>query len=504
MRRSQTKRSDPADPYCLVLATPRQKSDDASLAAEQAVEKALSRPPSQPANNVSKTDGTAAPARPVVSKAPQAIQLFVSRAPNVIVQSQPDGQTRLVPQQTMRLLLSQGSHAPIEQPRPMRVMVQQQTVPPPSSPPPMLVGQPQVAWSPSGLVISDVRSQAPGQPGNVYPGPLPIVRRRGPHWPTEEKIQLLELLKSRRALINPRLGESLSKKDKLEGWKEVTDILNRHHPTTGGRCLAEVKKQWQNLFLKAKRERRELLNNGSKSDADLTSAQFTALSVKVFETVGDEFQLRDDDTPMDVDAGDSILGPSSCLESDAPYLSESHHPEVILLPRTPDPSEMSSQLTDDSEFKYGGSMSNGDSSQPFDDHVFDGENHVGSSKHSTTNGNLPAPLMRIKKEPEDPPPEPKLDYWAEPGGSEEERSTASWDARPHARTDYMDGQVNGTTFMGSITKMCDAVQKAASEVVSLKRREHKMKMSVLRAKMEYYETKRRKLQQQSEGGGGVA
>ncbi|KAL3212212.1 hypothetical protein MRX96_036079 [Rhipicephalus microplus] len=124
------KRSDPADPYCLVLATPRQKSDDASLAAEQAVEKALSRPPSQPANNVSKTDGTAAPARPVVSKAPQAIQLFVSRAPNVIVQSQPDGQTRLVPQQTMRLLLSQGSHAPIEQPRPMRVMVQQQTVPP--------------------------------------------------------------------------------------------------------------------------------------------------------------------------------------------------------------------------------------------------------------------------------------------------------------------------------------------------------------------------------------
>ncbi|KAL3212213.1 hypothetical protein MRX96_036080 [Rhipicephalus microplus] len=269
--------------------------------------------------------------------------------------------------------------------------------------------------------------------------PLPIVRRRGPHWPTEEKIQLLELLKSRRALINPRLGESLSKKDKLEGWKEVTDILNRHHPTTGGRCLAEVKKQWQNLFLKAKRERRELLNNGSKSDADLTSAQFTALSVKVFETVGDEFQLRDDDTSMDVDAGDSILGPSSCLESDAPYLSESHHPEVILLPRTPDPSEMSSQLTDDSEFKYGGTMSNGDSSQPFDDHVFDGENHVGSSKHSTTNGNLPAPLMRIKKEPEDPPPEPKLDYWAEPGGSEEERSTASW-GRPPPRADRLHGR----------------------------------------------------------------
>ncbi|KAH7939053.1 hypothetical protein HPB52_005229 [Rhipicephalus sanguineus] len=198
--------------------------------------------------------------------------------------------------------------------------------------------------------------------------------------------------------------------------------------------------------------------------------------------------------------GDSILGPSSCLESDAPYLSESHHPEVILLPRTPDPSEMA----DDSELKFGGAMSNGDSSQPFDDHVFNGENRAGSSEHSTTDANCPAPLMQIKKEPEDPPPELKQDYWAEPGGSEEERSATSWDARPHARTDYMDSQINGTTFMGSIAKMCDAVQKAASEVVTLKRREHKMKMSVLRAKMEYYETKRRKLQQQSEEGGGAA
>ncbi|KAL1441881.1 hypothetical protein MTO96_008198 [Rhipicephalus appendiculatus] len=136
------KRSDPADPYCLVLATPRPQPDDASPAAEQAAEKvadkvaekvaekAPSRPPSQPANNVSKTDGTAAPARPAVPKAPQAIQLFVSRAPNVIVQSQPDGQTRLVPQQAMRLLLSQGSHPPIEEPRPVRLVVQQQTVPP--------------------------------------------------------------------------------------------------------------------------------------------------------------------------------------------------------------------------------------------------------------------------------------------------------------------------------------------------------------------------------------
>ncbi|KAH7939056.1 hypothetical protein HPB52_005232 [Rhipicephalus sanguineus] len=259
------KRSDPADPYCLVLTTPRQQPDDSSQASEQATEKAPSRPPSQPANNVSKTVATAAPARPVASKpAAQAIQLFVSRAPNVIVQSQPDGQTRLVPQQAMRLLLSQGSHPPIEEPRPVRLVVQQ-TVPPPASPSPTLVGEPQVAWSASGLVISDVRSQAPGQPGSSYPGPMPHVRRRGPHWPTEEKMELLELLKNRRALINPRLGEGMSKKDKLEGWKEVTDILNRHHPTTGGRCLAEVKKQWQNLFLKAKRERRELLNDGTKT-----------------------------------------------------------------------------------------------------------------------------------------------------------------------------------------------------------------------------------------------
>lgn len=76
-------------------------------------------------------------------------------------------------------------------------------------------------------------------------------------------MELLALLKKRRMLINPRLAEGITKKDKLEGWKEVTDILNSHHP--GGRCVAEVKKQWQNLFLKAKRERRELLSDGSKN-----------------------------------------------------------------------------------------------------------------------------------------------------------------------------------------------------------------------------------------------
>lgn len=395
-----------------------------------------------------------------------------------------------------------GSH-PQAVPHPVRLVVQQPPPPPPPltpSPTP-LVGQPQVVF-PSGLVISDVRSQAPGHPGSPYSGPAPNVRRRGPHWPTEEKMELLELLKKRRALINPRVGEGMSKKEKLEGWKEVTDILNRRHPSSGGRCLAEVKKQWQNLFLKAKRERRELLNDGSKNDAaEPTSAQFTGLSLKVFETFGDQYHGRDDDSPMDVDAGDSILGPSSCLESDAPYLSESHHPEVILLPRTPEPSE----LVDNSDHKFGAAMSNGDSSHPFDQDFGDEHRAVSSERSTVTSRQVPP--VRIKREREDPSPGPKDEYWPETGasGSEEERGPSTWDARQRVRTDYMDAQnINGTSFLGSIAKMCDSVQKAASEVVCLKRREHKMKMSVLRAKMEYYETKRRKLQQQSEGGGGVA
>lgn len=195
---------------------------------------------------------------------------------------------------------------------------------------------------------------------------------------------------------------------------------------------------------------------------------------------------------------DSILGPSSCLEQDAPYLSESHHPEVILLSRSPDPSELAGQLTDDSDHKFGATMSNGDSSQLCDQSL-SGEHHM-ASECSTGMNRAP---MQFKREPEDPP-EPKRECWPEnaASGSEDDRSTM-WDAR-HVRTDYVGGQSNnGTTFLGSIAKMCDAVQKAASEVVTLKRREHKMKMSVLRAKMEYYETKRRKLQQ-SEGGGGAA
>ncbi|XP_065295111.1 uncharacterized protein [Dermacentor albipictus] len=493
------KRSDPADPYSLVHATPRQ---DMSPATEQAVEDAASHSASQPANNSashssSTADSSTPAARPILANPPHAIQLFVSRAPNVIVQSQPDGQTRLVPQQAMRLLLSQGSHPPINgqqsqvPPHPVRFVVQQTPPPPPSPQPP-----PAVPSFPSGLVITDVRSQAPGQSGSPRPRPIHAIRRRGPHWPTEEKMELLSLLKKRRMLINPRLAEGMSKKDKLDGWKEVTDILNSHHP--GGRCVAEVKKQWQNLFLKAKRERRELLSDGSKNDAELTSEQFTGLSLKVFETFGQRYHWRDDDTPMDADAGDSILGPSSCLEQDALYLSESHHPEVILLPRSPDPSEPAGQLTDDSDHKFGATMSNGDSSQLCDQSL---SGEPPSASECLTNVNR-AP-MQFKREPEDPP-EPKQECWPEntASGSEDDRATM-WDAR-HMRTDYTGGQTNnGITFLGSIAKMCDTVQKAASEVVSLKRREHKMKMSVLRAKMEYYETKRRKLQQ-SEGGGGAA
>lgn len=473
---------------------------------------------------------TVAPPTALVT-APQAIQFLVSRAPNMMVQSQPNGQTRLVPQQSLRLVLSQsGSHPPADGgklqpsvvPHPVQLIVQPPPPPPPLPPPPPQAVPPAHVSAPpppspfhSGLVISDVRSQAPGHcesPSGSQSSLAPPVRRRGPHWPTEEKIELLTLLRRRRALVNPRLADGISKKEKLEGWKEVTIILNRHHPSANGRSVPEVKKQWQNLFLKAKRERRELAGDsgGAKSGAEgTTPAQLSALSLKVFETFGENYYVHEDDMPMDVDANDSILGPSSCLEQEAPFLSESHHPEVILLPRSPDSSEQSRQpvVGNHSGHKLFGATNSVERGQAIAGQLLCNQN---LNVHQTSNCLVDAlgarPLWGFKKEEPEGVPHVKREDWPEANDasdrSEDEHSVTRGihDGGPRGDCAMDGGQVaNGTTFVGSIAKMCEAVHKATNEIVALKRREHKMKMCVLRAKMDYYETKKKRLQA---GGGG--
>ncbi|XP_077492673.1 uncharacterized protein LOC144103846 isoform X2 [Amblyomma americanum] len=541
------KRSDPADAYSLVYVSPLR---DVSQATEQVTDKAPSPTPSpapspvigqaasqakDKAASCSSTPGgtvvgvPTTVARPTpLMPGPQAIQFLVSRAPNVMVQSQPNGQTRLVPQQSLRLVLSQsGSHPladgvkpqPSIVPHPVQLLVQPPQPhlplpPPPAVSPAQAIPPPQPSPFHSGLVISDVRSQAPGHcgsPSESQASVAPPVRRRGPHWPTEEKLELLALLRKRRALVNPRLADGISKKEKLEGWKQVTTILNRHHPTTGGRCIAEVKKQWQNLFLKAKRERRELMGDGggTKSGAEgTTPAQLSGLSLKVFETFGENYYVHEDDMPMDVDANDSILGPSSCLEPDAPFLSESHHPEVILLPRSPDSSEQSRQpmVGDPSAHKLFNATSSTERSNAVPGQLLCNQNlNIGQTSNCPTGAPGALPMWGFKKEEPERVPCVKQESWPEAtdasDGSEDEDAVTRGIHGGGMRNDCApEGAqvVNGTTFVGSLAKMCEAVQRAANEIVLLKRREHKMKMSALRAKMDYYETKRRLLQ--AEGG----
>ncbi|XP_077529884.1 TBC1 domain family member 15/17 isoform X1 [Haemaphysalis longicornis] len=390
------------------------------------------------------------------------LRFFLPRAPNVtVVPGTAGGPAKLVPgPQAVRLLLSQAA----SQPQPVAAHPVQLLVQPP----------PPVESFPSGLVISDVRSQA----GACSPPPpsapaVAALRRRGPHWPPEEKLELLSLLRQRRHLVNPRLAEGVSKKEKLDGWKEVTDTLNRHHSPIGGggrRCVAEVKKQWQNLFLKAKRERREMLSDtAAGKGVESTSLQLSVLSLKVFETFGDSYGAPEDECalPEDVDASHSILGPSSCLEPDGPFLSESHHPEVILLPRSPDVPEQQAPPPQDSR------MTNGEGSS----HHPSGH----GSRRRRASSDCSAGPWGIKREKREAP-----DEGTSGGGSEEENGPPfnHWAEGP---------ALNGHSLLGPLAKTCEVVQQAAAEVLSLRRREHKMKMAALRAKVDYYELKKRKL-----------
>lgn len=305
-------------------------------------------------------------------------------------------------------------------------------------------------------------------------------------------MELLALLRRRRMLVNPRLADGISKKEKLDGWKEVTATLNRHHPATGGRCVAEVKKQWQNLFLKAKRERRELLSDAAKNGLESTSLQLSVLSLKVFETFGDNYGAPEDEVPEDMEASNAILGPSSCLEQEAPFLSESHHPEVILLPRSPDGAEQ----------QVGGHFACHSSDAPSDPQMM---TNGGEGSGPQTGGHG----SRRRRRPSDCP----TDTWGfkrekkgdDASGSDEENDGAGgsfndddghgWPNAFGGGHPHPPGGLNGlSNFVGPLAKMCDVVQRAASEVLSLKRREHKMKMAALRAKVDYYELKKRKLQ----------
>lgn len=163
----------------------------------------------------------------------------------------------------------------------------------------------------------------------------------------------------------------------------------------------------------------------------------------------------------------SILGPSSCLEPDGPFLSESHHPEVILLPRSPDVPEQQAPPPQDSR------MTNGEGSS----HHPSGH----GSRRRRASSDCSAGPWGIKREKREAP-----DEGTSGGGSEEENGPPF--------NHWAEGPVlNGHSLLGPLAKTCEVVQQAAAEVLSLRRREHKMKMAALRAKVDYYELKKRKL-----------
>lgn len=102
----------------------------------------------------------------------------------------------------------------------------------------------------------------------------------------------------RRLILRSRGADSATKGAKQAAWREVIAAVNASLNSSKERSKAEVKKQWQNLLERAKKERQLLLDThgGEMNGADLP---LSLISQRVLDVISES--VMDEASTPDVD-----------------------------------------------------------------------------------------------------------------------------------------------------------------------------------------------------------
>ena len=93
----------------------------------------------------------------------------------------------------------------------------------------------------------------------------PMGKSRKANFTEAEKIALVEEYRLKENILKPKLGSSVSAKDKENAWQAIVDKVNSNNPLVR-RTVEEVKKKWHNLTVTMKenyfKEKRSMQKTG--------------------------------------------------------------------------------------------------------------------------------------------------------------------------------------------------------------------------------------------------
>lgn len=270
----------------------------------------------------------------------------------------------------------------------------------------------------------------------------------------------------RRLILRSRGADSATKGAKQAAWREVIAAVNASLNSSKERSKAEVKKQWQNLLERAKKERQLLLDThgGEMNGADLP---LSLISQRVLDVISES--VMDEASTPDVDGSPEILEPFMCLK-------EEPEPEVIL-----------------GAFEVDHRM--------LETRTLEADRWTFESDRRTV-----PPRLAARNSPQQsgaPPPTPH-NRGSSPTTStlhnrfQERRPDATatssgdfvvWEDQRHPTDERLERH-----FFESALRTCEELSNASRDLVRIRKKEHALKMALLRSKNKYYELKLRKLQ----------
>ncbi|EEC03561.1 hypothetical protein IscW_ISCW017001 [Ixodes scapularis] len=303
-------------------------------------------------------------------------------------------------------------------------------------------------------------------PSSSSPSTLQQRKRKGPNWSQQEKLDLVAEVGKRRLILRSRGADSATKGAKQAAWREVIAAVNASLNSSKERSKAEVKKQWQNLLERAKKERQLLLDThgGEMNGADLP---LSLISQRVLDVISES--VMDEASTPDVDGSPEILEPFMCLK-------EEPEPEVILGAFEADHRTLETRTLEADRWTF-------------------------ESDRRTV-----PPRLAARNSPQQsgvPPPTPH-DRGSSPTTSTlhnrfrdrrlDATATSSgdfvvWEDQRHSTDEQLERH-----FFESALRTCEELSNASRDLVRMRKKEHALKMALLRSKNKYYELKLRKLQ----------
>ncbi|XP_006011077.1 GT1 domain-containing protein [Latimeria chalumnae] len=113
-------------------------------------------------------------------------------------------------------------------------------------------------------------------------------KKRNPNWSEEEKTILLREYEKRKHILTARSNPLITLAIKQNQWEEITRAINTHSFMSLGRTVQEVKKKYENLSTRARKEYNEFKKISGATGGDAGPEPLSKVTKLVLELFGED------------------------------------------------------------------------------------------------------------------------------------------------------------------------------------------------------------------------